>query len=121
MLEINRVLQCFKQLSGCRSEDLGDQVVIVMSAMKDIEASLDAGKMTEAAVPACEYAAACSALYDYVCRESSREQTAVTASGTADNSANFSHRIECAAKLKREALGRIEPFTVSGGFVFDTM
>ncbi len=121
MMEYERVLLCFQQLSGCRAEKLEEVTALVMSAMKSLEREIDPVKMRESAVPACEYAAACMAVYDYVCREAGREQMAVTAGGTADNSGDFSHRIKGAAELKREAVRRIEWLMPDGVFLFETM
>lgn len=121
MLEFDRVLLCFQQLSGCRAEKTDEAAVLVMAAMKSVEKSIDEDRITEEAVPACEYAAACTALYDYVCCEASREQNAVTAAGSADINGDFGHRIRAAAELKKQALARIEWLMPSGGFLFETM
>ena len=121
MLDINNILMYFGQLSGCREEDMGEVTALVMSATKDIEAQLDADRVTEEDIPACEYAAACSALYDYVCREACRDSIVVTAGGNADTNADLSHRVKCAASIKKQALGRIAGLTACGGFVFGTM
>lgn len=120
-IEFERVLLIFQQLSGCKADRINEVTPLVMSAMKSLEREIDHAKLTDAAVPACEYAAACSAVYDYICREASREQMAVTAGGAADNSGNFTHRIKGAAELKREAVRRIEWLMPNNEFFFETM
>ncbi len=121
MLDFDRVLLYFQQLSGCRAEKTDEAAVLVMSAMKSVEDSIDEERMIYDAVPACEYAAACTAVYDYVCREAGREQNAVTSSGSADINMDFSHRIKAAEKLKDQAMARIEWLMPEGGFIFRTM
>lgn len=121
MLDFDRVALCFQQLSGCRADRLDEVMPIVMAAVRTVEEGLDESKVTEAALPACEYAAACVAVYDYVCREASREQMAVTAAGNADNSGDFTHRIRGAEELKKEAMRRIAWVRTEDGFLFETM
>lgn len=121
MLDFDRVALCFQQLSGCRTDKLEEVLPLVMSAMKAVERALDEERLTESAVPACEYAAACSAVYDYVCREASREQMVVTAAGNADNSGDFTHRLKGAEQLKKEAFRRIAWLMADDGFIFETM
>lgn len=121
MLDFDRVALCFQQLSGCRAEKLGDVLPLVSGAIRDVEGALDETKVGETAIPACEYAAACVAVYDYVCREISREQMAVTAAGNADNTTDFTHRLRGAEELKREAVRRIAQFMVGDEFIFETM
>ncbi|MBQ8965940.1 hypothetical protein [Ruminococcus sp.] len=121
MLEFERVLLCFRQLSGCREDKLSEVVPLVMSAMKEVERKVDPAKLTENDVPACEYAAACGAVYDYVCREAGQDMMTVTAAGTADNSGDISHRIKGAERLKAESLRRIEWLMKGEDFLFKTM
>lgn len=94
---------------------------LVMSAMRAVEEAVDEEKVTDEAIPACEYAAACLAVYDYVCREASREQMAITAAGNADNSGDFTHRIRGAEELKKGAFRRIEWLLAGEGFIFETI
>ncbi|WP_294483677.1 hypothetical protein [uncultured Ruminococcus sp.] len=121
MLDFDRVLLSFYQLSRCRNDKVDEVETLVMEAMKAVESALDVDKIVGEDIYACEYAAACSAVYDYVCREAFREQNAVTVSGSADINGNFSHRIDAADKLKKQAMARIEWLMPDGGFLFETM
>lgn len=122
MLSVDNVANCFCDLSGCRIEKLPEVITLVMSAVREIEDAVDEEKLTDAAIPACEFAAACLALYDYVCREASREQLSITAAGNADNSGDFTHRIRAADELRKDGLSRIA-WLMKGDscFVFETM
>ena len=121
MLDINNILLYFKQLSGCREEKLGEVTPLVMSAAKDIESQLVEDRVTAENIPDCEFAAACWALYDFVCREACRDSMVVTSAGSADTDADLSHRVRCAEKLRERAFGRIADLTAGGGFIFGTM
>ena len=114
-------MTCFLQLSGCGAERMTEVTPTVMSALKAVENAVDISKVTEAGAHACEYAAACSALYDFVCSEGSRDKMTVTDVGKADVNADYTHRIKAAAELKREALERIAYLMPDEGFLFETM
>ena len=121
MLDFDRVLLCFYQLSRCRNDRVDEVEGLVKEALKAVEDSLDGERVSGEDIYACEYAAVCSAVYDYVCREACREQNAVTSAGSADINGNFSHRISAAAELKKQAMARIEWLMPGGGFMFETM
>ena len=121
MLDFDRVLLSFYQLSGCKNDKTDEVETLVKEAMKAVESALDGNRVVGEDIYACEYAAACSAVYDYVCREAFREQNAVTVSGSADINGNFSHRIDAARELKKQAMSRIEGLMPGGGFMFETM
>ncbi|MBO4867609.1 MAG: hypothetical protein J5582_13790 [Ruminococcus sp.] len=121
MLDFDKVLLSFYQLSGCRNDKTAEVEKLVAEALKAVEDSLDVDRVSWDDVPACEYAAACMAVYDYVCREACREQNAVTIAGSADINGDFSHRIDAAAELKKQAMARIEWLMPGGGFMFETM
>ncbi len=120
MFDLDRVMQIFQKISGCRTGRYDEVLPIVQAAIKAVERAVDPEKVTEDNLPACEFAAACVAVYDFVCSECSREQTAVTANGNADNSADFSHRLKGSAELRNEAIRRIG-WLMLDNFVFGTM
>ena len=107
MIDTDNVMLLFLQLSGCSSDKMTELTPLTAAAADGVEKMLDKAKVTEKDRAACEYAAACTAVYDYVCREVCREQMAVTAVGSADVNGDFTCRIKGAEKLRDEALGRI--------------
>ena len=121
MVDFENVALCFRQLSRCSDEKFEEVKPLVTEALNAVKDALDFDRVTASEVSACEYAAACLALYDYVCREVSCEQITVTAVGNADNIGDITHRLKGAEELKKEALRRIAGLMRSESFLFETI
>lgn len=121
MLDLNNVLLIFQQLSGCRNDRMNEQVPLINAAVKKLEDLLDEEKLKTANdIYRCEYAAACTAVYDYTCKECAREKIITTAGGSAVSSEDLNFKIKAALGLKTEALEGIRPYTAGCDFMFFT-
>lgn len=118
MLDIHNVTLIFKQLSGCPDEDMNANIPLIYTAVLKMERVLDEDKTGEGDIPACEYAAACCALYDYACREACKEKIVVARDGKASLREDLTHRVSAALDLKRSALEAIRDFMLGGDFHF---
>lgn len=118
MLDIHNVTLIFKQLSGCPDEDMNGNIPLIYTAALKVERVLDEDKICEGDIPACEYAAACCALYDFACTQASKEKLIVTAEGKASLRDDLTHRVSAALELKRSALAAIRDFMLGGDFHF---
>ena len=121
MLDRNNVKAFMLQLAGGDPEHSDECMFIIDWTVRDLEDKLDAEKVGTEHIRDCEYAAACAALYEYVCREAGREQVAVTANGKADTNGDFTHRIRGAKVLRDAAMERIDGYMKEQGFLFGTM
>lgn len=121
MLDKNNVKAFMLQLAGGDPEHSDESMFIIDWTIRDLEDRLDAEKVGTEYIRDCEYAAACIALYEYICREAGREQVTVTAQGKADENADFTHRIRSAKELRDSALERIGRLMKGEDFLFKTM
>lgn len=121
MLDKNNVKAFFLQLAGGDPEHSDESMFILDWTIRDLEDRLDPQKVGTAHIKDCEYAAACMALYEYVCREAGREQVTVTENGKADMNADFTHRINAAKALRDRAAERISVFMKGEDFLFAVM
>jgi hypothetical protein len=115
-LDIEKVLLTFQQLAVCSNDEMNGVIPIVGSAMEYVESVVDGEKVGDENLPQMEYAAACVAFCDYVCREGARDRVTVTATGNADVNADFSSRVAAALELRKGAFKRLENVLADGEF-----
>lgn len=120
MLDFNNILLDFQQLSGCEAEKMNEEISLVENAARRLEALIDEDKLTPPDRRACEYAAACCAVYDHVCKEVGRERIITTADGKACSGESRPQRIAAAFRLKIAALSGISGVVKDNGFLFKT-
>ncbi|MBR1740207.1 MAG: hypothetical protein IJ737_07930 [Ruminococcus sp.] len=120
-MDFNNILLTFQQLSGCPADRINGELPLVQSSVFQVEAILDYGKVKAIDIPRCEYAAACCAVYDFVCREACKEKIITTPDGFASSNQDFTGRIPAAQKLKNSALAQIGSIVKDNGFLFRTM
>lgn len=121
MLDMSNVLIIFKQLSGCPESVVNSEIPMVQTAIFKLNDLLDFDKIKPCDIPACEYAAACCAVYDYVCKEACKEKLITNAEGKASLKDDLTHRIPAALELKLSALEAIRALTVNTDFLFETI
>ncbi|MBR1862787.1 MAG: hypothetical protein IJ806_01695 [Ruminococcus sp.] len=120
MLDPDNVKTMFMQLSGCEDTRLGQQEALINSAISSLEERLDREKAVGEEIQRCEYAAACCAVYDYVCKECAAERTVATPVGKAAVREDRNYRIDAARELKLMALEEIRALCSGTDFMFFT-
>lgn len=121
MLDMSNVMMIFKQLSGCPESVVNSELPTVHTAVFKLKAMLDFDKIKPCDIPSCEYAAACCAVYDYVCKEACKEKLITNAEGKASMKEDLTHRIPAAHELKLSALEAIRGLTASTDFLFEAI
>lgn len=121
MLDFNNILLTFQQMSGCDAEKMNGQIPLIRNAVSRLEDRLDMEKVAEEDCPRCEYAAACMAMYDFVCKEAARDKIIVTAEGKASSSEDLAGKIPAAERLKNSALESLAGILKDEDFLFETV
>lgn len=121
MIDFTNVMLMFKQMSGLDDEDINGEMNLIQNAIWEIENAVCEEKLMISDYPKCEYAAACTAFYDYVCKRAAQEKIITTAEGRAASSEDYSKRISSALKLKITALSRLNGIIKDTEFIFSTM
>ena len=110
----------FQQLSGCSVEEINENISIIESAKFSVESILDEEKIQPTDLPRCEYAVGAVALYDFVCKQASREKIIVTPAGQTSENGGFAEKIKASGELKKTALNNLRGIVIDTDFFFKT-
>ncbi len=121
MIDISNVILIFQQMSGLDNEQINGELSLIQNAAWEIENVLAEEKLMTSDYPRCEYAAACTAFYDYICKRAAQEKIITTAEGKTVSNEDYSKRISSALKLKITALCRLDGIIKDTEFIFSTM
>ncbi len=121
MIDFTKVLLMFQQMSGLGDEEINSEISLIQNAIWEIENVLCEEKLVASDYPRCEYAAACTAFYDYICKRAAQEKIITTAEGKAVSSEDYSKKISSALKFKITALSRLGGIIKDTDFIFSSM
>lgn len=121
MIDFTNVMLMFQQMSGLGDEEINGEMNLIQNAIWEIENVLCEEKLVPSDYPRCEYAAACTAFYDYICKRAAQEKIITTAEGRAVSSEDYSKKISSALKFKITALSRLGGIIKDTEFIFSSM
>lgn len=121
MINFTNVMFIFLQMTGLGDEEANREINLIHNAIWEIENVIYKEKLTVSDYPRCEYAAACTAFYDYICKRAAQEKIITNSEGRAVSSEDYSKKISSALKLKITALSRLDGIIKDTEFIFSSM
>lgn len=121
MINFTNVMFIFLQMTGLGDEEANREINLIHNAIWEIENVIYEEKLTVSDYPRCEYAAACTAFYDYICKRAAQEKIITNSEGRAVSSEDYSKKISSALKLKITALSRLDGIIKDTEFIFSSM
>lgn len=121
MIDFTNVMFIFLQMTGLGDEEANREINLIHNAIWEIENVIYKEKLTVSDYPRCEYAAACTAFYDYICKRAAQEKIITNSEGRAVSSEDYSKKISSALKLKITALSRLDGIIKDTEFIFSSM
>ena len=117
-LDFTNVFDKFRTISGCDDEKISENISLVEDEIFTLENLIDENRFDEKYRNKCEYAAAVSAFYNYLCKESAREKICLSEVGKVIINDDFSQKLSSAKELKKQALESISQIMVDNDFIF---